>query len=170
MYIYQRGERINSRITAKEKITKLLEGVTGDEDIRSKFEQSIKSVEAFIYKVRIVLNDQNTDQDDTFLRNELNRVFQLSPVRGTRSYNMFYILWYVLSRIDVDVVKEHPVEIKRTISDLMSFIKHITVDETQNPGDGMALFNSKVDDIWKNIPYILLWSGCLQALGQVMYI
>ncbi|MCY3864554.1 MAG: DUF262 domain-containing protein [Chloroflexi bacterium] len=119
---YPRSNRVNSRIRSTVQITRLLELVSQDGKEREKFIKGIKATESFIRrKVKPLLIDKNLTQDeDRHLNKELGFLFDTE--RRTR--NQFYVLWYVLCRINPSMIVEHRDRLKGRIFQVMRFISN----------------------------------------------
>ncbi|MBD0262961.1 MAG: DUF262 domain-containing protein, partial [Tolypothrix sp. Co-bin9] len=106
LYIYSKKEGISVRISSSQEITKLLQNVSEDEDVKANFLKGIKAVERFIKNIKIVLLDRDIVGDksilEKFFADELNSLFKAQ--RQIRSFRRtkqdFYILWYLLAPLN----------------------------------------------------------------------
>ncbi|MDP2216402.1 MAG: HNH endonuclease [Methanolobus sp.] len=147
--IYQKEKNINLRIKAKPDITRILNSVTTEETDKIKFNASIKNVESFIRKLKIVLLDQDIldDKKDDYFKTELNKLF--SPhrqVQGTkRTTQSFYSLWIILHDINLEMVKKYRQDMKKEISDIYLGMRNTedTTDIVMFFRDNVAQFKEK---------------------------
>lgn len=143
--IYQRGERINSRVKDKSDVTKVLNVASTDEDMRVQFLKCIKGVESFVRKVRIVLIDRDLLEEETkFLLLELESIF--NPVRPAprRTFHNFYILWFVLGAINLEMVRVNRLVIKDDLRDIYAYITNVPLGD----GKGLEGFHHIVSEFW----------------------
>jgi hypothetical protein len=101
--------------------------VTTDEKSKTEFIQSIKNIESFIKKVRIILLDKDSEELDDFLRSELNKLFYSKSTR--RTTQSFYSLWIILNDINLEMIKKHRIEIKNEIIKIFEKMKNIQEDQ-----------------------------------------
>jgi hypothetical protein len=123
LYIYSRNDGINVRIGASQDITRMLQSVSEDEEFKENFLKGIKSVESFVKKIKLVLLDRDIEDKmklEEFFREELNLLFKAQrPVRSFRRTKQdFYILWYLLSPLNFEMVKLYRLEIKKDIQSI----------------------------------------------------
>lgn len=146
LYIYSRNDGINVRMGSSHDITRLLQSVFEDEDVKTNLLKSIKNVESFLKKVKFTLLDRdvrgNKEEVDIFFSEELNLLFKAQ--RQVRSFRRtkqdFYILWYLLNPLNLEMVKFHRLEIKQDLQRLFydlrnnseSFSKDFFVSQVQN--------------------------------------
>lgn len=123
--IYNKNDGVGVRIASSYEITKLLQSAFEDANVKSNLQKSIKSVESFIRKVRTVLLDRDVEGEQnlvSFLEGELNSLFradrQLRSFRRTK-YD-FYILWYLLSPLNFEMVRFKRLDIKRELKEIFS--------------------------------------------------
>ena len=130
LYIYSKNEGISVRIGSFQDITKLLQNVSEDEEIKANFLNGIKAVERFIKKIKIVLLDRDIVGDKSILENffadELNSLFKAQ--RQIRSFRRtkqdFYILWYLLAPLNWEMVQENRLEIKKDLQKFFYILKN----------------------------------------------
>jgi hypothetical protein len=130
LYIYSKNDGISVRIGSSKDITKLLQNVSEDEEIKSNLLKGIKSVESFIKKIRIVLLDRDVIGDktilDKFFTDELNSLFKAQ--RNIRSFRRtkqdFYILWYLLAPLNLSMIKEHRLTIKKELQEFFNMLRN----------------------------------------------
>ena len=120
---------MNARISTKARISSLMQNITQDEEVKSKFMNSIKSVKNIIRKIKFVLIDQDieTDQLTDFLKNEIEFVFNAgSKEKGfRRRIQDFYFLWILIEKVNFEMVKFHRTRMKGDIIEIFKFIKNI---------------------------------------------
>lgn len=133
LYLCQQNNRINLRIFRSKRITRLLELVSQDEGEKEQFNHSIKGVESFIGKLKLVLLDKNIEDEaekSKYFRSSLNEIFQAQRnfQRYTRAKQDFYVLWYVLAPINIAMVQYHRMAIKQEIRDIFNLFKTVWDD------------------------------------------
>lgn len=139
--IYQKGNRINFRIPDKKEITKLLVCASANKDIKSNFFKSIKLLESFIRKLELVLIDENllNKNRDDFLKDELNKLFQIKANSSRRSLQDLYSLWYILSPLNMNMIKKYREKVKEDISVIFIMSKEV-------PEDSLEYYKQKVNE------------------------
>lgn len=118
--IYQKENKIYLRVKEKPDLTKILNSVTTQESDKKKFITSIKNVESFIKKLKLILLDKDISNEkmDEYLKIELNNLFSPNR-RGTRRTTQgFYSLWIILYDIKMEMVRKYRHEMKKEISDI----------------------------------------------------
>lgn len=141
---YPQGGTILSRVTSKVNITRVLECASQDATRKTKFTAAIKSVESFVRKVRTLLIDRNIPEDqDKWLDNELTELLGTNR----RTYNQFYVLWYVLRKITLSMIQSRRDVIKQRIYQLMMFVRDSGDIEEQF---GVQFFQELVKSIWED--------------------
>ena len=124
LYIYDKNNGINVRMGSSHEITRLLQSVFEDEEVKNNFLKSIKNVEIFVKKVKIILLDRDIEggkeQLDIFWGDELNLLFKAQ--RQVRSFRRtkqdFYILWYLLNPLNLEMVKFHRLNLKQDLQNI----------------------------------------------------
>lgn len=145
--IYQKFDRINARIGDKLYITNLLNEVNEHENVKRDFHDSIKRVEAFIKKIKFIVLDTDKNKEELFsyLREELDSIYrggkELKSFR--RTLQDFYILWYMLNDINLEMIKFHRLEIKKEVRQLFTYSKNIPEEELKG-NLGFERFKKKV--------------------------
>ncbi|MBX7153907.1 MAG: DUF262 domain-containing protein [Bacteriodetes bacterium] len=148
--IYQKTNRLNARIAIKSQITNFLMDIT--ENVESKkndFNLAIKSAKGFIKKLKLILLDKHVSKNELneYLKAELDTVLKAgnNPRYYRRTFQDFYFLWFILNDINYEMVKEHRIEIKNQIKDLLIYAKNIPLEDSlQNKG--MERFEKLVTD------------------------
>jgi CRISPR/Cas system Type II protein with McrA/HNH and RuvC-like nuclease domain len=121
----------------------LLQSVFGNEEVKNSFIKGIKNVESFIKKVKLILLDRDVEEGketlDKFLGNELNLLFKAQ--RQVRSFRRtkqdFYILWYLVNPLNLEMVKFHRVNIKQDLQNIFHELRNTSENFTKD------LFGSK---------------------------
>ena len=145
LYIYNRNDGINVRMGSSYDITRLLQSTFEDPDVKPNFQKSIKNLESFIKKVKLVLLDRDVEGTkealDQFFGDELNSLFKAQ--RQVRSFRRtkqdFYILWYLISPLNLEMVKFHGLEIKKDLQKIFyqlrnsmeSFTREVFLSQSQ---------------------------------------
>lgn len=139
---YARGRKIYARIKSKTNITKLLESVSQDTVAKDEFFEAIKSVESFVRKTKTLLIEADIpDNVDKWLDKELTAFFGSRP----RSYNQFYVLWYVLREINLSMIQSQRTVLKPRIHQLMMYVR---ATETIDDAEAVNFFYELVRSIW----------------------
>jgi hypothetical protein len=128
--IYKNTDRINARIRSIKGITNLLTLVSQDADCQQQFLDSIKNVESFIYKVRLVLLDKDIPEKPelmNYLKSELDGFYKARKESSSlkRTKQDFYILWYALNPLNLQMVKHFRLEIKKELQDIFYNMKNV---------------------------------------------
>jgi hypothetical protein len=136
---YNKNDGINVRMSSSHEITKLLqfEGKEGKK-VKTNFFTGIKNVESFVKKVKLVLLDRNVEGGkeivDKFLGEELNVLFKAQ--RQVRSFRRtkqdFYILWFLLSPLNLEMVKFHRLNIKQELQNIFYDLRNTSEDFTKD--------------------------------------
>ena len=135
--IYKRENNINVRIKAKPDITKNLNIVTINDKSKIEFLKSIKNVENFIRKIKLILLNQDIDDSkklDEYLRIELNKLFYSKSSR--RTTQNFYSLWIILNDIKLEMVKKNRLDLKDEIRQIIMKMKNIPEED-----DGLTIYH-----------------------------
>lgn len=129
--IYKVVDKINFRVKSKNEITKVLEDISKTE----KFINAANDFEFnFIKKLRILVSDSS---DSSTLNLNKNLEETLNIVKGRRTQQAFYALWYFLFDIPFDVIDRSKTEIR---NDLKSLFKDMSGIESKE------VFHSNIDD------------------------
>lgn len=134
--VFQKTNRMNSRISTKSKISTLMQHVSENETAKLIFFKSIKNVKNIIKKIKYVLIDRNVTANELplFLKNELDYLFNAGrQEKGfRRRIQDFYFLWILIESINFEMVKHHRLEIKKDIINIFDFIKSIPEEYQEN--------------------------------------
>lgn len=145
--IYQKESRLNSRLGNKYDLTNILNLASTREDVKSSFLNMLKETRSFIRKVRLLLISEDVENDvDDYLRCELDKVFNPNNRKGyKRTFQDFYILWFVVSPINLEMIKDRRVELRIEVEDIFNYIKDIP--EEHSGGYGYDHFLENVNRI-----------------------
>ncbi len=137
--IYQKTERINARIIYKAHISSILQLTTENEIEKRDFQAAIKDFDIFLRKLRFVLLDKDTPKDKlySYLSKEMDVIFKAGKLSRNfrRRKQDFYILWQLLNRINIEMVKYHRLAMKKEIQEIFVYMKNIPENEqTENQG------------------------------------
>ena len=145
--IYQKTERINARISNKKIISNLLQQVSDQENnIKETFLKSIRNTESFIRKLSIILLDQDKtskEELNKYLQNELNDIFRANRQRRSfrRTLQDFYILWYIINDINLEMIKHNRIQMKNEIKEIYKYIKAIPEPDQENSKGAKNFFD-----------------------------
>lgn len=148
--IYQKTNRINARISDKAVISSSLLNISEKKDkSKDNFIEAIKQIRSFFKKVKYVLLDCDKNKDELFdyLRIELDEIFKAgkNPKYFRRTMQDFYLLWYILNEINLEMIKLHRIGMKEEISQIFRYFKNIPEEDWKN-NDG---FNKFIRDVEK---------------------
>jgi hypothetical protein len=150
--VYQKTDRMNSRISTKGRISALMLNISEDEQGLKKFKHAIKDVKNNIKKIKFVLVDRDVKKEELadFLKNELDFVFSGGKVsKGfRRRIQDFYFLWILLEKLNFEMVKYHRLAIKQEVTEIIRFIKNIP-EELQENNLGYQEYIEKVNSFHK---------------------
>lgn len=143
--IYQKGSRINFRIQNKKDITKILEECSRFDENKKNFLVSIKSVEAFIKKLRLILLNENVEKEklNEYLKKELNIIFNVKANSTRRSLQDFYALWYIIQNLNMEMIRKNREHIKEDLQVIFNFMKDIPENSLNDFYDRVKAFNEK---------------------------
>ncbi len=129
LYIYSKNNKISVRIGSSQDITRLLQRVSEREEIKNDFLKGIKNVESFVRKIKLVLLDRDIESKDElkrFFREDLNLLFKAQ--RQVRSFRRtkqdFYILWYLLAPLNLEMVKFCRSNIKKDLHSIFYALRN----------------------------------------------
>jgi hypothetical protein len=137
LYIYDKNDGISVRMGSSHDITKLLQNVSEDDEVKSSFLKGIKNVESFLNKVKLVLLDRNVEggreETDKFFNNELTLLFRAQrQIRAfKRTKQDFYILWYLISPINLEMIKFFRLQIKQDLHEIFYKLKNNLTEFTK---------------------------------------
>lgn len=151
--IYQVGTKINSRVKDKADITRLLNQVSIDETIKSQFLKSIKNVESYIKKVKMVLIDQDTETDiNIYLKTELDNLFNPRARKySRRTLQNFYVLWYILNSLNLEMIKSKRISIKDDLRSAFEIMRNIP--ERYPTDNALESFKQEIELFWAKYKY-----------------
>ncbi|MEG4458194.1 GmrSD restriction endonuclease domain-containing protein [Microcoleus sp. N9_A1] len=145
--IYNRNDGINLRVPSHE-ITRLLQNAFEDEEVKTNFLKGIKNVESFVKKVKLILLDRDVEGGkealDKFFGDELNLLFKAQrQVRSCRRTKQdFYILWYLVNPLNLEMVKFNRLKIKQDLQNIFYDLRKNSENFTKD------LFRSKAQNFY----------------------
>ncbi|ELI8163553.1 DUF262 domain-containing protein, partial [Yersinia enterocolitica] len=130
---YLKQDRLSCRISNKSAITNFLQGLDEDLNKKTLFSYCIEDIDTFIRKLRHVLVSGVDEMEDADLSNELNDLINIKKSSGfKRTLQDIYLLWMVLSEIELGAVIINHESIKEDLLSLIKKMKNVTnekVDE-----------------------------------------
>ncbi|EMR9002477.1 DUF262 domain-containing protein [Yersinia enterocolitica] len=130
---YLKQDRLSCRISNKSAITNFLQGLDEDLNKKTLFSYCIEDIDTFIRKLRHVLVSGVDKMEDAELSNELNDLINIKKSSGfKRTLQDIYLLWMVLSEIELGSVIINHESIKEDLLSLIKKMKNVTnekVDE-----------------------------------------
>lgn len=147
--IYQKSNRLNSRVTDKNLISSFLNDINENNPInKGAFEDSLKNIKSFITKLKYILLDCNKAKDEIFpyLKDELDIIFNGGKESRylRRTMQDFYFLWDILKDLNLEMVKYNRLELKQEIKNIFIMLKNIP-EELSNNNEGLKTYFSKVN-------------------------
>jgi len=135
--IYNKNDGINLRVSSHE-ITRLLQSAFEEEELKTNFLKGIKNVESFVKKVKLILLDRDVEGGkealDKFFGDELNLLFKAQ--RQVRSFRRtkqdFYILWYLVNPLNLEMVKFHRLKIKQDLQNIFYDLRNTSDNFTKD--------------------------------------
>ncbi len=129
LYIYSKNNGISVRIGTSQDITRLLQNISEDEENKKNFLRGIKNVESFVKKLKLILLDKDIEEQnklEEYFREELNLLFKAQrQVRYFRRTKQdFYILWYLISPLNFEMVKLHRLKIKEDLHSIFYTLRN----------------------------------------------
>jgi hypothetical protein len=126
--VYRNTDRINARIRSIKGISQLLALVSEDSKCQQEFLDCIKNLESFITKLKLVLLDKDIlDKTELshYLKSELDGLYKARKESHNfkRTKQDFYILWYALNALNLQMVKHYRLEIKQEIQEIFYNMK-----------------------------------------------
>lgn len=140
--MYQKIDRINVRIS-KIDISNVLTQITEYEDKKNNFSKSIKGVESFIKKLKLILLDKNIPDKNELINYYKSELDNISLQKNNvRTQLTFYVLWFALNEINLAMVQKNRLTLKEEIQDLFKFMRTLSIEKTN--GKGVQIFTVKV--------------------------
>ena len=148
--IYQKTDRLNSRITDKNLISSFLNEINENRlENKVLFNQSLKNIKSFIIKIKYILLDcdQTKDELPNYLKDELDKIFKAGRETkyARRTMQDFYFLWDILKDINLEMVKFNRLEMKGELTEIFSNIKNISESLHFN-NDGIKRYIKLIED------------------------
>lgn len=143
--------RLNARIGYKKDISHLMNEASSNDDVKSKLFDEIAKTKSFVKKIRILLiEDDIADQHtSTYLKEKLDKIFNsLDRNNFRRTFQDFYILWFIISPISLAILKKNRHEIASSLTDLIQYSKNIP--EEDSDGRGYLKFIDRVESFHKS--------------------
>jgi Protein of unknown function DUF262/HNH endonuclease len=148
--IFQKENRLNARIGYKKDISHLLNEASSNEEIKNKLLNEIKKTKSFMKKLRILLIEENiSDQEvSEYLKDKLDKIFNsLERTNFRRTFQDFYILWFIISPISLEILKKYRHEIAYKLTEFIIYSK--SIPEEHNNGKGYDIFIEQVTQFHK---------------------
>lgn len=120
------NERIEVKLSInnKQAITHFLENLEPNSEEEKKFIKSIQSIEEFINKLKIL-----TDNHSKKLIKIVNPYVAIPRKANMKDY---YVLWLILTRLDIHIIKTYQEEILKDLEGLFKFMKNMLVGKNEN--------------------------------------
>jgi hypothetical protein len=132
LYIYQKEDRINAMIGDKSYVSQLFVDVTENPKSKIEFIESLKGIESLIKKLKYIVLDQDKTKDElaVYLKSELDILFKgnREVKYARRTMQDFYIAWYLLKDINLEMVKYHRLTMKQDLKAIYTFVKELPPD------------------------------------------
>ncbi len=122
--LFDRMGSVSVRIKDKSLFTRLLNTASVDKDEEKHLFDSIKIMEAFVRKIRMLLISEDTDNVESFLDKKLTSLFNTKNKKYyARKLQDFYALWFILHEINMEMIRFHRDEIATVLSEIFRFMK-----------------------------------------------
>jgi hypothetical protein len=149
--LFQKKERINARVNSKSYVSALLLQISENhENTKEQWFDSFKGIKSFINKLKIILLDKNVSESELskYLGVELDNIFKANKKSRyfRRTIQDFYLMWHLISDINLEMVKLHRLGIKEDLKGLFTYMKNLPEDQWNN-GDGVRTYINKVEDL-----------------------
>ncbi|MCU0351627.1 MAG: DUF262 domain-containing protein [Flavobacterium sp.] len=137
--VYQKSNRINASIGNKQYISQLLQEGLASDKTKNEILNSVKNVESFIKKLKLVLLDSDKSKDELFpyIKSQLELLLMggKENILYRRTFQDFYILWQFLGEINTEMVSFNRLQMKEELKNVFTYIKNIPVhDLNDNQG------------------------------------
>lgn len=148
LHMFEKGTKLEFRIRSKNEVTKLLNLASNNNEVKNQVLDSVKEAKKFIKKVKLLLIDKDlTDNQEKFLKDELDILFNIKETTGRRTMQSFYALWFFLKPINNERIKYDRDNIKSEIKDMFKFIKDTPVNNAT--GANKEFFEQWLAEFWK---------------------
>ena len=114
--IFAKENKLGCCVKNKSEITTFLKEGSQNNDKKLLILHTIAEVEHYIGKVKALINNE-----DSSLKMSLDKL--LKPMGGTRTLQIIFLLWYVLSPINIEEIKVNRNEIQLQLENLIKFFK-----------------------------------------------
>ena len=99
--IHHKSTGLYIRVKSKLDITKILNTATIDSKEKQNFERSIRSTDTLLKKLKMILIENDIDNEDEYLAAELTLLFNVKKQKWySRTLQDFYTLWYLIHFIN----------------------------------------------------------------------
>lgn len=144
--VFRRSSGINVRVKQKTAITRVLDNATALPETKADVIEAQKRTDSFIRKIRTLLIDKDVEDIDTYLNEQLTRLFNVAGKRYyVRKLKDFYALWYITYELGTEVMRSRRSEIRPDVDSLFKLMWEETSDE-ENDVTG---FVARVEDFRK---------------------
>lgn len=114
--IFAKENKLGCCVKNKSEITTFLKEDSQNEDKKLLILQTIAEVEHYIDKVKALINNEYSG-----LKISLDKL--LKPMGGTRTLQIIFLLWYILSPINIEEIEAGRNEIHSQLENLIKFFK-----------------------------------------------
>ncbi len=147
---YKRSNSISSRIKDKSEITRVLETLSNNEEVKTLFFTSIEKVENFIVLIRNILSLGENDISDEQLKDRFGELMNFKSNR--RTMQGFYLLWYILNDANTESLKVNMLELNKQINHVVGLTRNLNEEDDafhdeDNQDDDMKTFMDEAENI-----------------------
>jgi hypothetical protein len=148
--VYQKKERLNARVGSKGYISALLLQISeNDEKAKEEWAGAFSSIKSFVTKLKTILLDRDKDKVELqkYLSDELDSIFKANKTTRyfRRTIQDFYLMWHLISDLNLDIVKTNRLVIKEDLKKLFIFMK--SIPETYwADGNGVKEYTRRVTE------------------------
>lgn len=127
--LFDRIGTVSVRVKDKGVFTRLLNSASVDKNYEKTILKSIKSIESFAKNIRMALLHKNTEDLNLFLEKNLSLLFNTKNKKYyARKLQDFYALWFIMHRINSEMIRHNRKQIHQELTQLFSYMK----EEYQN--------------------------------------
>ena len=126
---HKRGDRINTRVSDKNEISKVLSIVSVNPDEKKLFITTINNIKAFIKKIQtLLLVDSASEYTAEYLSRKLDEMFVL---RSRRRLLNFYFLWILINDFTIEMLKYNRHNIFQEICNIYKNIANVPDEDDE---------------------------------------
>ena len=141
---YKRSNSISSRMKDKSEITRTLEILSSDQNVKNLFYESVSKVEDFICLVKKIISFGAEDIHSESLKIQFGELMNLKSNR--RTMQGFYLLWYILNEAKKGSGNKNASELNSRIKHIVSLTKNLSEDK-ENDDSNLDAFKKEINSL-----------------------